>query len=54
MEKWKKEYDEIVVPDHTGELMEEAVRRAKETKKEPGDKKCTVISEVRQPCSQLC
>lgn len=33
MEKWKKEYDRIVVPDNVREKMEEAVMRAKETKK---------------------
>lgn len=33
MEKWKREYDRIVVPDHVKEKMEEAVMRAKESKK---------------------
>lgn len=33
MERWKREYDRIVVPDCVKEKMEEAVMRAKETKK---------------------
>lgn len=33
MERWKREYDEIVVPDNVREKMEEAVMRAKEAKK---------------------
>lgn len=32
MEKWKREYDRIVVPENGKEKMEEAVMRAKETK----------------------
>lgn len=32
MEKWKREYDRIVVPEKGKEKMEEAVMRAKETK----------------------
>lgn len=32
MEKWKREYDSIVVPENVKEKMEEAVMRAKETK----------------------
>lgn len=33
MEKWKKEYDQIAVPENLKERMEEAVMRAKESKK---------------------
>ena len=33
MERWKKEYDRIVVPENLKEKMEEAVMRAKETRK---------------------
>lgn len=33
MKKWKKEYDRIVVPEHAKKKMEEAVMRAKESKK---------------------
>lgn len=32
MEKWKREYDRIVVPENVKEKMEEAVMRARETK----------------------
>lgn len=33
MEKWKREYDQIAVPENLKERMEEAVMRAKESKK---------------------
>lgn len=33
MEKWKREYDQIAVPENVKERMEEAVMRAKESKK---------------------
>lgn len=33
MERWKKEYDQIVVPEEVKEKMEEAVMRARENKK---------------------
>lgn len=39
MERWKKEYDEIVVPDQVREKMEEAVMRAKKTKQRARRKK---------------
>ena len=33
MERWKKEYDRIVVPENLKEKMEEEGMRAKETRK---------------------
>lgn len=33
MERWKKEYDRIVVPDRMKEKMEDAIMKAKETKR---------------------